>query len=201
MTRIAILGWGSLVWDPDSLGIEDFPPASEAWRLEGPELPLEFSRISGRNRLTLVIDSDNGRYLPTRVATSTFSDIDAAKENLRRREETVERFIGYVDGRTDEDYTYFEDRSAIESVRDWLAGTDYDAVIWTDLYSNFEKKRDDPFSVKAALEYLAELEEDRDPISAAEYIVNAPDEIRTPSRPHLEAWAEDILAERSPAHQ
>lgn len=40
MGQIAIIGWGSLVWDPRDLPIES------PWHDDGPELPIEFARIS-----------------------------------------------------------------------------------------------------------------------------------------------------------
>lgn len=49
MSNIAILGWGSLLWRPESLAM------TSAWNPDGPLLPLEFARLSGNNTLTLVI--------------------------------------------------------------------------------------------------------------------------------------------------
>jgi len=47
--KIAVIAWGSLVWDPRDLDIEP------EWREDGPLLPVEFARFSGRERLTLVL--------------------------------------------------------------------------------------------------------------------------------------------------
>lgn len=62
--RIAMLGWGSLLWE----GGTEFDRQHDHWRMDGPSLPVEFSRISGSRQgaLTLVIDSDHGS--PARVA-------------------------------------------------------------------------------------------------------------------------------------
>jgi len=38
--RIAIIGWGSLIWNPDTLHV------AEPFSCSGPELSIEFSRIS-----------------------------------------------------------------------------------------------------------------------------------------------------------
>lgn len=48
--KIAVLGWGSLIWDQGNLQIND-----DRWHTAGPLLPIEFARISGGSRLTLVI--------------------------------------------------------------------------------------------------------------------------------------------------
>ena len=40
--KIAILGWGSLLWDEHA----EFDKEHNDWQLEGPSLKLEFSRIS-----------------------------------------------------------------------------------------------------------------------------------------------------------
>ena len=81
--KIVILGWGSLVWDPRQL------PLKTAWKLHGPKLPIEFSRVSRDARLTLVIDPDNGTEVPTRFALSTRTEMPDAIADLRDREGTI----------------------------------------------------------------------------------------------------------------
>lgn len=76
---IAILGWGSLCWDPRDLAI------TGEWIFDGPMLPVEFARISGGKRITLVIK--NGfEPVNTLYVISSLQDLDEAGENLRRRE-------------------------------------------------------------------------------------------------------------------
>ena len=71
--KIGILVWGSLYWDPRNLN------TTGEWFFDGPILPIEFSRISGGNRLTLVITPgfDN---VTTLFAISGFDRLSAATE-------------------------------------------------------------------------------------------------------------------------
>jgi len=45
--KIIVLGWGSLIWDPRELKIKN-----SEWQKDGPNLPIEFARISQDGRLT-----------------------------------------------------------------------------------------------------------------------------------------------------
>jgi hypothetical protein len=45
---IAILGWGSLIWDSKHPRAPEFDKWHEAWMDNGPRIKLEFSRISTR---------------------------------------------------------------------------------------------------------------------------------------------------------
>lgn len=54
--KIAILGWGSLLWDESDA---EFDERHHEWKFDGPVLKLEFARKSSSrlNALTLVIDA------------------------------------------------------------------------------------------------------------------------------------------------
>jgi len=43
--KIAILGWGSLIWDARLLSINT-TLFDNGWSSDGPDLPIEFSRVS-----------------------------------------------------------------------------------------------------------------------------------------------------------
>ena len=96
--RIAILGWGSLLWEDSP----DFDRWHEAWEDDGPTLKIEFSRVSTSRlgALTLVIDEEHGA--PTRVAwcLSKRTNTDDAVCDLRCREGTTLKNIGRIDVRT-----------------------------------------------------------------------------------------------------
>lgn len=65
--KIAIPGWGSLIWDKRP----EFDKHHEQWLQDGPVLKLEFSRISEsrKDALTLVIDGVNGSECKTSYAS------------------------------------------------------------------------------------------------------------------------------------
>ena len=185
--RYAVLGWGSLLWDLDDLA----PKVDGPWAVgAGPRLPLEFSRISPKRKMSLVvvIDPDHGAPCPTHAIASRRSDIHAAAEDLQARERAKDvGFIGAVCRATG-----FARASAPEvaaAARAWCEATGAAGAVWTDLPRNFEAETGAPFSVDAGLAYLRGLRGE----SAAEarrYIDGAPRETVTPLRSRLsrEPW-------------
>lgn len=174
---IAILGWGSLIWNPRAL------PLKSNWLKAGPSLPIEFSRISSNSGLSLVIDPTNGRIVPTRYALSAQADLGDAICDLRAREGTTARYIGFVDlkhGRHRS--TIYPNAAGV--ICDWATDNGLDAVVWTDLPSNFEKRLGVPFSLENAQKYLKGLAKNV-ARRAREYILNAPAEVDTPLRREL----------------
>lgn len=100
-SRIVIVGWGSLIWNPGNLEAEG------QWKNDGPILPIEFSRLSIDGRLTLVIDPKTvgsnrlpvnigGKDVKTLYILSNNTNLVAAIRNLRLREGTKAENIGYV---------------------------------------------------------------------------------------------------------
>lgn len=169
--KIAILAWGSLIERPEPLKL-----ASE-WQLGGPKLPVEFSRCSKGERLTLVIDHINGHLVPTQVAISAFINQDDASKNLCKREKTTIENIGFAtrSGKS---------HRSINVIDDWLASSDFDAVIWTALESNFRKIIGESFSVERALKYLRDLPSDSQQ-TALDYFRIVPKNVITPLRKRL----------------
>jgi hypothetical protein len=179
---IVVLGWGSLIWKPGKL------PLRSDWTRNGPTLPIEFSRISGDGRLTLVIDEYNGAPVPTRFAESSQLNLQDAINDLWLREgKPLRTDIGYVDRKSG----IVNTRSGItgETIRAWAAERDLNAVIWTNLPSNFTDTVGREFSPEAAAKYLQDLSSSslKRFERAVEYIQKAPSEVDTPTRQHLAA--------------
>lgn len=177
--KIAILGWGSLIWDVRP----EFDSFHEGWLSDGPELKLEFSRISeSRKRaLTLVIDEQCGEVCRVAYALSKRKRLDDAVCDLRCREGTILERIGYV--------FVGNGGSGVPKVPDtiepWAKKKKLDVVVWTGLQSNFESITKKPFSIPEALAHLKELAADGK-ATAAEYVWRAPKFVRTPLRSALE---------------
>src|ERR1035437_3489653 len=130
--KIAIIAWGSVVWRPADLPFSESDPE---WHDDGPELPLEFSRISKDARLTLVLDS-TGTTLPTFHRKSSRSCLMDAAADLRDREGTVIKHIGFVttDGKITSLTKYSKQFNAHDAMQTWLAKTKtYNSAVWTAL--------------------------------------------------------------------
>ncbi len=189
--KIAILGWGSLLSDPRELHLATpFEPT-------GPNLPIEFCRISKDHRLTLIIDESFGTLCQTYAATSAFTELADAIENLRLREKMPGAAdVGYIEVATQQRSPAAAERHphAIETIGDWAQHAGVDAVIWTALDSHFQHHTREPFSVTAAMRFLEGLEQnDTEAFARAlDYIRLAPAATQTPVR--------DAVAAQWPAH-
>ena len=187
--KITILAWGSLVWSRRDIAVVgDFEP-------NGPRLPIEFSRVSGDGRLTLVIDEAFGSPCATYSAVSAFDDLDAAIGNLwvcenKQGAKTPadlrgQKTVGFVDLTTGAGSAIARDRHAAanETIKTWVIESGYNAAIWTSLRNNFHEpdKANEQFSVEAAIQYLDRV----DKVTFARglhYVWNAPPEVQTPVR-------------------
>jgi hypothetical protein len=185
--RIAILGWGSLLWDRDEAGRE-FDEHHGPWWCTGPTLPLEFSHASQKRggALTLVIDP---RGTPTTVAwcVSGRSTMQEAVSDLARREATRTARISQID-----DVASRCSDPVAATVAAWAkTKRRLHSVIWTGLEGEFERDAR-PFPVEAALRYLRGLREGK--AGAAEYFRRAPSFVQTPLRRAVERepWFQEL---------
>lgn len=193
MGAIAVLGWGSLLWDLDDLA----PRVEGNWLTgSGPVLPLEFSRISAKRRgaLVVVIDPEAGAPCPTQAIASCRDDIDAAVADLAARERCAPARIGAVcrTRRLARSRTV----GVAERVADWCVRQGWQGAVWTDLAPNFAETAGTAFSPERGLAYLAELP-GATLAEAVRYIARAPAETDTPLRRRLgaEPWWHRAVAE------
>ena len=182
MSKIAVIGFGSLLWDLDDLA----PKVSGEWKMyEGPILPLEFSLVSRKRHcaLALVIDYGDGAPCPTCVIDSVRSKIGAAIVDLANRERMEPTNIGFVDRNTGESRSHREETR--NTFWNWIEDSNYDGAVWTDGERNFEALTGKAFNLQTAQDHLRSLQG----ISLEEarrYIRNAPARVETPLRRALE---------------
>lgn len=183
---IAILGWGSLLWD----AYDSFDASHGPWKNGGPSIQLEFSRISHSRQgaLTLVIDELNGRLCKVAYCVSKRAKLDDVIEDLRRREGTSKEKIGYLDA----DGNHKNADPANKIIKQWADDKKLKGVVWTNLESNFANELKTSFSMASAISYLQGLGASGK-VKAAEYIWRAPSFIKTPLRDALEIepWFKD----------
>lgn len=181
----AVLGWGSLLWDDGDCPIS--LKGEAPWELDGPVLPIEFSRVSRcrQHALTLVIDPSNGTNCATHFAIAKRRDFQDVICDLRCREGTVLRRIGFVDLVTGEERCNTLPQLA-HTIRAWAADLSIDGVVWTDLPSNFEEEVGKPFTIDTGIEHLRALPS-AGAQAAKEYISRAPDSVMTALRQHVTA--------------
>lgn len=179
---IAILGWGSLIWNPASLEIEKENQENK-WHIEGPVLPIEFSRISFDGRLTLVIDNNNGTHVQTLYSISKFKELDEAVLNLATREDSGINKIGFYN-RDSVDFNP-PNFPFQQNILDWINKKNIDAVIWTNLSPSFKDKTGKQFNKKNVIGYLNNLTMEVK-AKAEEYIRRTPLQIKTKMRSEIE---------------
>ena len=191
--RIAILGWGSLIWDLDNLA----PFVEGQWAMRGgPAFPLEFSRVSPKRLMGLAvcIDPEAGQDCPSHAIASRRRSVAEARADLAARERAPLDLIGavcMVEGTR-------LGRSAT-SVAAWCAATGAAGAVWTDLRPNFAETAGGSFSAEAGERYLQGLAGDSF-AEALRYIEFAPGETDTPLRRRLAAapWWREAAANLRP---
>lgn len=165
--NIAVIGWGSLIWDQRDLKL------STRWHRNGPELPVEFARKSSDGRLTLVIQAGVAMQR-TYWARSAYPDLAEARHALRRREGTLERNIVCVAPGASPSQV-----AGAHSVRDWLSAIgSLDAAVFTGLPPS-----NGVDTLAGGVDYLRILDTTTETFRVAkEYVTKAPEQINTPVR-------------------
>jgi hypothetical protein len=184
---IAVLGWGSLVWDPRTL------PIRRQWFADGPLVRVEFLRESADRRVTLVLDPEAPAVRSLWAIMDT-TDLNDAREQLKRREGCPRSdTIGYW--RSNDAVP-----SSILDLPKWAECRGIDAVIWTELPSKWGGKDGVRPTVELVMKHLQGLRgAERD--EAERYLRRAPRQIDTPYRRRIEAelqWTASVVEHQSP---
>jgi len=175
--KVAILGWGSLLWNPGELRNR------RQWQSDGPWLPIEFARTSNLNErngrrpyLSLVTQPDVG-LIRTYWDMSALTEILKARANLQTRENCG---ISEVACLPAEGAIWSSAVPGLESrVQDWLdrKKSDIDAVIWTNL--DWKIPGVNKFTAEHAMNWLRALRNDGKSDTAEEYMRRAPSQTDT----------------------
>ncbi len=177
ISGIACIGWGSLVWRPESL------PLRCGWCEGGPALPIEFARQSENRRITLVICPGRSR-VPTRWSILDVTDIQSAIHALALREwdralrnpRWIEENIGSWEHATGAGHGM-----EVDAIAAWASARGFAGAVWTSLPCKFNDVNGAMPSEDEVIESLRALEgKERD--LAEEYVRKAPSEVVTPYR-------------------
>ena len=171
--KVAVIGWGSLIWNPGTMNL-----VFEKWRNDGPKLPIEFARKSKDGRITLVIYKpymcEPKRWVRTYWNIISAESIGEAIEDLGKREHTSSKHIAHIT--TDSD-NIINDTIKIE-IENWIQDKKLDGAVWTNLPSTTK-------SLKEVILYLKSLQGDT-LRRVKEYIEKTPRQIVTPWRREIE---------------
>jgi hypothetical protein len=175
MTKIACLGWGSLIWKPGALLI------ALPWNSDGPLVQVEFLRRSRGSRITLVLDESAAPVQSFWSAMKT-TDLHEAVVSLRTREDIPAQFEKRNIG------VWNKSEPApplISDLSEWAAQREFDAVI----YTNLRRKFHEDGRTAAADEIVAHFRNlrghERD--DAEEYVRRSPPQIDTAYRRRIVA--------------
>jgi hypothetical protein len=169
--KIAILAWGSILWEPKNIKINK-------WKMTDFRLPINFARISdaGKGRITLVIDQKYGYETPVQYGIMKEQNLNDAINALKKRERTIYKNVGFINLKNNTFRTQtLSINPYINLITSWAQKNQISGVIWTDLPSNWKDIRGTNFNIRDALNYLNNLRE-HDIIvynKCVEYIANA----------------------------
>lgn len=175
--KIACLGWGSLVWDPREL------PVQEKWFEDGPFLPIEFARQSKDGRLNLVIVPNYETKVRSLWALFSVNSVSEAQEALGKREgitkkENIKDYIAVWTNGTDKE-------SDSSDIAMWAQNLGLEAVLWTALLPKFDNRNSRVPTIGEAIAYLRDLPHEQRR-NAERYIRMTPRQVDTPYRRRFE---------------
>jgi hypothetical protein len=169
--KIAIIGWGSLYWNPGNLDIKP------GWHKDGPMLPVEFARVSQDGRLTLVLVDGVPEQL-TLWADSKKATLKDAAADLQAREGCGPCGIG--------SWPRLDHRSRVstydELIGSWVESKGLDGAVWTALGPKGPNGEEEVVPEGDRLEYLRGLVASGREAKSREYFEKAPEQIATPFR-------------------
>jgi len=168
--KIACLGWGSLIWKPGNL------PIAAEWQTDGPQLPIEFSRIGDGGEVATAL-CINAVPVPVLWAPLSTTDLTEACRALRERE-------AIPDERCDGVGILLNPQQTPGALATWAINHGVDAVIWTALPPRFQHVEGRIPGCDDVLAHLSALQGET-AAHAYDYIRRVPAQLATPYRQAL----------------
>jgi hypothetical protein len=167
--KIAIIGWGYLVWDPRGLDV------GPQWHRDGPLLPIEFARFATPPRLLPVL-VEGAPLQPTLWTLSSKRSLLAAAADLAIREGVSTHDVGHwARPEATRPPAGFE---AI--IARWVESKGLDGAVWRAVEPNLPDRMPGFPCEEVRLEFLRELVATGHEGDAKEYFERMPAQIRTP---------------------
>lgn len=170
--KIACIGWGSLIWSPQKLKIQN------NWFDDGPILPIEFTRISNDNRVTLIIDNE-AKPIRTLWALMNCMNLEEAIKSLVEREGVKKNSLIHSISNND----LAKDAIQLE-IKKWLNEKGIDSAVWTGLSFSAKTNRERP-AIEGIISHLNDIAYN-ERLFAEEYFRKAPKQIDTEYRRIIE---------------
>lgn len=173
--KIAVIGWGYLIWEPGSLDVET------RWFADGPRLPVEFARFASGPRLLPVI-VESAPLQPAYWTLSHKATVLAAAGDLAVRESVWSQDVGHW-SRAE----HMRSSGVIDSiVGDWVVSKDLDGAVWRAAEPNLPDHSPGFPSEALRLEWLRSLVATGREAAARDYFERMPAQIRTPFQARVE---------------
>lgn len=167
--KIAIIGWGYLVWDPRGLDLE------RDWQADGPLLPVEFARFASGPRLLPVL-LEGVPLQPTLWARSRKISVLAAAADLAVREGVGTHDVGSW-SRSEA----MRPSSGVEAIIGrWVESHDLEGAVWRAVAPNLPDGRPGLAGEQVRLDFLRDLVATGCEGAAKEYFERMPAQISTP---------------------
>ena len=167
--KIAIVGWGYLIWDRRSLDV------APEWLPDGPLLPVEFARFATPPRLLPVLVED-APLQPTFWTLSQKQSVLAAAADLAVREGVGTHDIGHWSREES-----MRPPAGFEAVvARWAESKGLDGAVWRAVEPNLPDRSPGFPSEQQRLEFLRGLVATGQEQDAREYFERMPAQIRTP---------------------
>jgi hypothetical protein len=167
--KIALVGWGYLIWDRRSLDV------APEWMPDGPRLPIEFARFAEPPRLLPVLVA-GAPLQPTFWTSSRKSSVLAAAADLAVREGVGTHDVGsWSRAEAMRPSVGFE-----ALIAEWAESKGLDGAVWRAVEPNLPDRSPGFPSEQQRLDFLRALVGTGREKDARDYFERMPAQIRTP---------------------